>query len=311
MKIKKPKFWDYKKPNYIAYLILPLTLITSLINTLKKTKTLQSRNIKTICIGNIYIGGTGKTPTSIKISKIISDLKLKPVFIKKYYKDSVDEQKLLNKHGDLICDQKRLNALNEAVENNFDVAIFDDGLQDPSINYDLKIVCFNIKNFIGNRLLIPAGPLREKINSLSKYNAVFLNGNNENTEQIINEIKINNNKIKIFETIYTLVNSDLLNKKFKYLAFAGIGNPKTFNKTLVNDNFNIVSFLEFPDHYQYTSKDIIKIKNIAKNLNAKIITTEKDYLRITNENNNNINFIKMELRIKNEKDLISFLKSYI
>ena len=311
MKIKKPKFWDYKKPNYIAYLILPLTLITSLINTLKKTKTPQSRNIKTICIGNIYIGGTGKTPTSIKISKIISDLKLKPVFIKKYYKDSVDEQKLLNKHGDLICDQKRLNALNEAVENNFDVAIFDDGLQDPSINYDLKIVCFNIKNFIGNRLLIPAGPLREKINSLSKYNAVFLNGNNENTEQIINEIKINNNKIKIFETIYTLVNSDLLNKKFKYLAFAGIGNPKTFNKTLVNDNFNIVSFLEFPDHYQYTSKDIIKIKNIAKNLNAKIITTEKDYLRITNENNNNINFIKMELRIKNEKDLISFLKSYI
>ena len=311
MKIKKPKFWDYKKPNYIAYLILPLTLITSLINTLKKTKTPQSRNIKTICIGNIYIGGTGKTPTSIKISKIISDLKLKPVFIKKYYKDSVDEQKLLNKHGDLICDQKRLNALNEAVENNFDVAIFDDGLQDPSINYDLKIVCFNIKNFIGNRLLIPAGPLREKINSLSKYNAVFLNGNNENTEQIINEIKINNNKIKIFETIYTLVNSDLLDKKFKYLAFAGIGNPKTFNKTLVKDNFNIVSFLEFPDHYQYTSKDIIKIKNIAKNLNAKIITTEKDYLRITNENNNNINFIKMELRIKNEKDLISFLKSYI
>ena len=311
MKIKKPKFWDYKKPNYIAYLILPLTLITSLINTLKKTKTPQSRNIKTICIGNIYIGGTGKTPTSIKISKIISDLKLKPVFIKKYYKDSVDEQKLLNKHGDLMCDQKRLNALNEAVENNFDVAIFDDGLQDPSINYDLKIVCFNIKNFIGNRLLIPAGPLREKINSLSKYNAVFLNGNNENTEQIINEIKINNNKIKIFETIYTLVNSDLLDKKFKYLAFAGIGNPKTFNKTLVKDNFNIVSFLEFPDHYQYTSKDIIKIKNIAKNLNAKIITTEKDYLRITNENNNNINFIKMELRIKNEKDLISFLKSYI
>ncbi len=311
MKIKKPNFWDYKKPNFIAYLLLPLTLITSLINTLKRAKTTQSKNIKTICIGNIYIGGTGKTPTSIKISKIISDLKLKPVFIKKYYKDSVDEQKLLNEHGDLICDEKRLNALNRAVENNFDVAIFDDGLQDPSINYDLKIVCFNIKNFIGNQLLIPAGPLREKINSLGKYDAVFLNGNNENTEQIINEIKINNNKIKIFETIYTLINSDLLDKKSKYLAFAGIGNPKTFNKTLLKDNFNIVSFLEFPDHYQYTSENIKKIKNIAKNLNAKIITTEKDYLRITSENNDNINFIKMELCIKNEKDLINFLKSYI
>ena len=311
MKIKKPNFWDYKKPNFIAYLILPLTLITSLINTFKRTKTPESRNIKTICIGNIYIGGTGKTPTAIKISKIISDLKLKPVFIKKYYKDSIDEQKLLNKHGDLICEYKRLNALNKAVKNNFDVAIFDDGLQDPSINYDLKIVCFNIKNFIGNQLLIPAGPLREKINSLCNYDIVFLNGNNENTEQIINEIKINNNKIKIFESIYNLINSDLLDKKLKYLAFAGIGNPKTFNKTLLKDNFNIVKFLEYPDHYQYTSKDITKIKNIAKILNAKIITTEKDYLRIASENNSDINFIKMQLNIKNEKDLINLLKFYI
>ena len=311
MKIKKPNFWDYKKPNFIAYLLLPFTLITSLVNCSKKIKTTQPKKIKTICVGNIYIGGTGKTPTSIKISKIITDLKLKPVFIKKYYKDSFDEQELLNKNGNLICDSKRLNALNKAIKYNFDVAIFDDGLQDTSINYDLKIVCFNIKNFIGNQLLIPAGPLREKINSLRKYDVVFLNGNNENTEQIINVIKNNNNKIKIFETIYTLINPDLFDKKNKYLAFAGIGNPKTFNKTLLKNNFNIVSFLEFPDHYQYTNKDLTKIKNIAKNLSAKIITTEKDYLRISSENNNDINYIKTELYIKNEKDLINLLKSYI
>ena len=94
-------------------------------------------------------------------------------------------------------------------------------------------------------------------------------------------------------------------------AFFTIGNPKTFNKTLLKNNFNIVSFLEFPDHYQYTNKDLAKIKNIAKNLSAKIITTEKDYLRISSENNNDINYIKTELYIKNEKDLINLLKSYI
>ena len=75
--------------------------------------------------------------------------------------------------------KNRLDALNEAINDNIDIAIFDDGLQDRSIDYDLRIVCFNNKTWIGNGLLIPSGPLREDIKSISKYDVVFLNGNNE------------------------------------------------------------------------------------------------------------------------------------
>ena len=93
----------------------------------------------------------------------------------------------------------------------------------------------------------------------------------------------------------------------------GKGSTLSFIKQiLIEHNFNIVKFIDYPDHYKYTYKDIVKIKKIAKNLNAEIITTEKDYSRIelNNDNSlqNNIRFVKMELIIKNEKSLIDLIK---
>ena len=195
-----------------------------------------------------------------------------------------------------------------------DIAIFDDGLQDSSIDYDLKFVCFNTKNFIGNGMLIPSGPLREKITSLKKYDAVLLNGNNENSDKIISKIRKENRNIKIFESTYKLVNLDNLDKKNRYIAFAGIGIPTNFYTSLIDSGINIVKFLEYPDHWKYDYEELKKIINIAKNMNAKIITTEKDYSRLENYNipqKENIQFIKMELEIKDEDKLINYLKMNI
>jgi tetraacyldisaccharide 4'-kinase len=283
---------------------------------LRKKNNLQnydSYNIKTVCVGNIYVGGTGKTPSAIKINKILKNLKYRTVFIKKNHAESYDEQKLLEKYGDVISNSKRIESLTEANKVS-DVAIFDDGLQDASINYDLKFVCFNSKNFIGNGMLIPAGPLREKISSLKKYDAVLINGNNENSNEIVSEIKKHNKNIKIFESTYVLVNLDQLDKKSNYVAFAGIGIPRNFYDTLVNNDINIVKFIEYPDHWKYDSIEIKRIINIAKDMNAKIITTEKDYSRLENYNiieKEKIQFIKIELKIKGEDKLIDFIKTYI
>ena len=317
MNIKKPKFWDYKKPNIVSFFLLPFTIpiiINNFLNILKK-KDSKIFKIKTICVGNIYVGGTGKTPCSIKIQEILDKLSIKSVFIKKFYDNTLDEDRLLKKRGKVIvADSRRIDAL-ELANTSYEVAIFDDGLQDNSINYDLKLVCFNKKKFIGNGLLIPAGPLREKINSLKKYDGIFLNGNNEDCAEIILEIKKQNKDIKIFETTYSLSNLSTFDKEIKYVAFAGIGIPSNFYNTLIEHNFNIVKFIDYPDHYKYTYKDIVKIKKIAKNLNAEIITTEKDYSRIelNNDNSlqNNIRFVKMELIIKNEKSLIDLIKKNI
>jgi len=317
MKLKKPKFWDYKKPNVFSLLLLPFTIpirINNFLNNLKRYKhnyNHKNYKIKTICIGNIYLGGTGKTPIAIKINQILKMLNYKTVFIKKHYLKTYDEYKLLEKYGNVLSNNKRIKSLNEANKVN-DVAIFDDGLQDTSINYDLKFVCFNAKNFVGNGMLIPAGPLRENINSLKNYDAVFLNGSSENYKELNTKIKKQNKNIKIFESTYVLTDLDKLDKKSKYVAFAGIGIPQNFNNSLTNNNINVVKFLEYPDHYNYNYGDINNIKNIAKTLDAKIITTEKDFSRLEMSDNSflkeDIEFTKMELKIKNEDQLINFLK---
>ena len=312
MKLKKPKFWDYKKPNFISYLLLPFTLPLIINNFLLNFEAQKNnKKIKNICIGNIYVGGTAKTPLTIKINKLLKKLNYRTATIKKFYIDQIDEQKLLKKKTKLYCFKNRKQAIKEAIKDNVDVVIFDDGLQDLSINYDLTFVCFNNLTWIGNGFLIPAGPLREKLKSLKKYDAVFLNGNGENTSKLKVIIRKFNKKIKIFETLYKPKNIEKFKKKEKYLVFSGIGNPGSFKKTLVNNNFNIIKEVIFPDHYQYRSHDINNIKKLAKELNAKIITTEKDYVKINSRNNKGINFLEIELFLIKEKELIDFIKTKI
>ena len=308
MKLKKPNFWDYKKPNFLSYLLLPLTIPIILNNFYLNNKKKNTDNIKKICVGNIYVGGTGKTPLSIKLCQTLNNLSFKTAIIKKFYSDQLDEQKLLSEKNKLYCFDNRKKSISFAIKDNIEVVIFDDGLQDKSINYDLQFVCFNSEKWIGNGCLIPAGPLREKINSISKYDAIFLNGNEEDTLEQKKIIRKYNSNIRIFETYYSPIDMDKLNLEDKYLIFSGIGNPDSFKKTLLKSKINIIKEVNFPDHYQYTTKDIDKIKVFAKNLNAKILTTKKDYIKIEKKDTYGIDFLEIDIIIKNENELIEFIK---
>ena len=307
MKLKKPKFWDYKKPNLYSYLLLPFSIILKLISKLKSKPKLTNPKIKTICIGNIYIGGTGKTSLALKIKEILEQKNIKVCFIKKDHSDQVDEQRLLGKNGQLFTSKKRIAALEEAISQGYKIAIFDDGLQDASIKYDLEIVCFNNLNWIGNGLTLPSGPLRESINNLRFYENVFLNGNEEDLTDIKNQIEKINPKININQGKYIPLNIASFNKEENYLVFSGIGNHETFVHMLKNNNLKIVDDLEYPDHYQYSKKDFYEITMKAKKYDSKIITTEKDYLRLDSLDKTKVLFIKSTLKILDEKKLTKTL----
>ena len=307
MKLKKPKFWDHKKPSFFSYLLLPFSIILDLITKIKSKPKFSNSKIKTICVGNIYIGGTGKTSLAIKIKEILDKNNIKACFIKKFYPNQTDEQKLLSKNGVLFSNLKRITALNEAISEGFEVAIFDDGLQDSSIKYDLEIVCFNNLNWIGNGLTLPSGPLRESINNLKFYENVFLNGNEESLIAIKDQIKKINPNININSGKYTPLNIGEFDKDQNYLVFSGIGNHKTFVEMLKNNKLKVVSDLEYPDHYQYSKRDFDEIIINAKKFNAHIITTEKDYLRLENFNRNEILYVKSSLEISDEKSLTNKL----
>ncbi len=305
MKLKKPYFW--KKKNFISFLLLPFSLITLTLNFRKIFLNKKTFKIKSICVGNIYVGGTGKTTLSIKLYEILKK-NFKVVFIKKKYFDQLDERNLLNSHGEVISNFERTDSLLKAQNKNFDVAILDDGLQEKKINYNLSIVCFNSSYGLGNSFLLPAGPLRENISELTNYDAVFINGEKRN--KILTDNIKNFNK-NIFYTNYYPLNLNKFNRKKKYLFFCGIGNPHEFENTLKKFNFQIVEKIVFPDHYDIKKSEIDKIKKKAKEKNLEIITTEKDFERLSDKNKRNIKFLKVELRIKNLNKFLKFLKEKI
>ena len=308
MNFIKPKFWDLDKPNFLSRLLIifttPIIINNFLLNIRSKKK---DDRIKTICIGNIYLGGTGKTPTTIKLFKILKKLKFNVAIGKKFYKSQLDEIFLLEKETYLITGINRRKIIEKAVEAKNDLLIFDDGLQDKSLNYDIKIVCFNLDNLIGNGQLIPAGPLREKLISLKKYDVVFLKGNSNNYDNINKLMKRHNPNIQIFNTTYKAINIDSFNSKKKYLLFSGIGNPKSFKKILLENNINVVEEMIFPDHFEYKKKHIENIRLRADKLKAEIITTEKDYIKISKDDQIDIKFLKINLKIINEENFIDFI----
>ena len=314
MKVKKPKFWDYKKPNIFAYLLIPLNLIlwvSNIILDIKPKKKYQ--NIISICIGNIYLGGTGKTPTVLKLYEIFKNTKLKVSTAKKFYSNQEDENIILKNRSEFITSDNRQKIVQKAIEGNYDLLIFDDGLQDRQINYDFKLVCFDAENWIGNGFLIPSGPLREKVESLKKYDAVIIKNVSKKFDQneIYQSINKINSKIKIFNSFFIIKNKEEFNLTDKFLIFSGIGNNYSFKKILVENNFSIAEEIAFPDHFIYKTQDILKLLKIAENKNIKIVTTEKDYVKIPENLRKKINFIKIDLEILEQNQLKELIESKI
>ena len=143
MKFKKPKFWN--NINLGAICLFPLSLITFTFNIFKSYVTTEHRfNIPIICVGNIFLGGTGKTPLSIYIYNLLKKKKFKPAIIRKYYSDHIDEISFTkNKIKHFFTDKQRTLSISKAEAKNNNVIIMDDGLQDVSITKDCNIICFN------------------------------------------------------------------------------------------------------------------------------------------------------------------------
>ncbi len=305
MKIIKPKFWDKDYLNFMSIILYPFTYILDLkklFTFFRKPK--KFNKVKTICVGNIYLGGTGKTPLADFLSKNLNK-KFKTAIIKKNYKSHLDEKIFLERNSRVFFEKDREFALIKSIKENFEIVIFDDGLQDTKIKYDLSIVCFNSCALAGNQLRLPAGPLREKLLSLRKYDAVFITGKLKN-KKFLKQIKNINPKIPIFNGEYISSNFHRF-KKFDYLVFSGIGNPSSFENTLKKYNIKFKSNLIYPDHYNYSKLDIEKIKKIAKIKKLKILTTEKDFNRIPQKLRKNINYLKINLKINKLFEFNKFL----
>ena len=309
MKFFKPKFWDKNQISLFAIVLFPFTLLVKFVIFFNNLSIRSYKfSIPVICVGNIYLGGTGKTPLCIELFSILKNLNKNPAFIRKKYKSFQDEINMLKKIGPIYESARRVDALNNAIENKANIAILDDGFQDLSINKDLIIICFSENQWIGNGLTIPSGPLREELTALKRASCVIINGKkNISIENKIFEI---NKTIKIFYSKYVAQNIDDFKNK-KIISFAGIGSPINFFNLLKKNNLILLEEISFPDHYNYSIKDLENLIDKAKNNDAILLTTKKDYLRIDENYKKNISYVKITTEIENKKQFIEEVKKVI
>ena len=309
MKLFKPKFWN-KQTTLIGILLIPISIFLQILVLLKRKITKRIKvSIPIICVGNIYIGGTGKTPLSLEIVSILKELNKKVAIVKKDYHNHQDEFRLIeSKEVRLFKNVSRIKSINNAISNGFNSVVLDDGFQDFSVKRNLDIVCFNEKQLIGNGMTLPSGPLREPFSSLKRCQIIMING--ETNLEFEKKIKNTSSNISIYYSKYLPTNIENF-KNQNLLAFAGVGSPENFFNLLLKNNLNIIKKISFPDHYNYSLKELKDLINYSKEKKLKLITTEKDYFRIKHFKLPEISSFNVKLEILNkdnfQKEIIKYL----
>ena len=300
--MKTPR-WFLKK-RIMAYLLCPISLFylvgSRLVFNLRKKREYVSRR-PIICFGNILSGGVGKTPLVREIAKFFNA----PVVMRGYKKSKEtfgigDEAKMLSNDGILVHVGNRksnLILLNKQKDNT--PILMDDGFQNSGIKKDISILVFDESIGFGNGFLLPAGPLREKKSAIRRADAIVLIKRKNVAPGFALPTDI---------PVFNARNSEKCpyDNKTKVIVFAGIGYPEKF---FDNVPCKIIEKISFPDHYQYTDDDIEKLINKAKKKNAKLLTTEKDWVRLPDWAKEQIKFSELHTEI--EKSFYSWIKGKV
>ena len=305
----------------ISFLLYPFSLLWICVDKLKFLLVKPySSFLKIICVGNINIGGTGKTPVAMFLFKMLKKMGYNPIFLTSGYKGKIskpcithddvilfgDEAVILKKTGPTVVSKNRLEGVKYIENLNskkkiYDIIIMDDGLQNYSIRKDVSFLTVDRKSLFGNEFCLPSGPLRQTLKSCKRNVDKIIITGNYGIEKKINLLKENilNSYIKV----------DKVSTKTKFLAFSGLGNNLKFIDTLKNANYEIDLIKNFTDHHNYKENEIIDLIKLANDNNLKLITTEKDIVKIPKKYHLKINCLKMKIEF-DKQDLFS-LKSLL
>jgi tetraacyldisaccharide 4'-kinase len=298
-------------------LLSPLSLLFGAVAKTRRTlyakDFLKSSKLaaKVVSVGNITVGGTGKTPLVVYIAKVLAEKGEKVCILTRGYRRENAHERLLVSDGKkilanvkmsgdepfesaekllgisaVLADKNRTSAGSWAIENlGITAFILDDGFQHIQLQRDLNIVCIDATNPFGNGKLLPSGILREPLESLKRADAIVITRANlmENGKRTMDNLLF---EIKQFtgSPIFISRNQIILNSQFLILnsfAFCGLGNPENFFSQLRQDKINVIATKTFRDHHVYSQQDANEIVGIAKKNNAEVLlTTAKDAVKL-------------------------------
>ena len=288
--MKTPWWFLHKTP--ISLVLLPVSFIyyaaSRAVYNCRRIGAYTPRR-PVVCFGNILAGGVGKTP----IVRAVATHFDAPVVMRGYKSKSSasrigDEAAMLSQSGIQVhTGDRRSNVMLLDRQSSNAPIILDDGFQNPTDQQTISVLVFDAALGYGNGFLLPAGPLREGRRAIARADAVL----------IIDAPKNNKNfTIPVGTTIFHAKNKTInpYGANEKIVAFAGIGYPQKFFAAI---NGNVVATRKFPDHYQYTDADLEKLFKLADKHGAKLLTTEKDWVRLPADAREKIKFASLETQI--------------
>ena len=313
--IKSPNFW-YQKRGLFSYALWPLGVLYGAATALRlqKLEGALRANCPLICVGNINVGGTGKTPTTIALVERLQARGHSIVVISRGYRGSEagpvlvnpmqhtakqvgDEPLLISAFCAVVVARDRRAALKLAEEQVPDVILMDDGFQSPLIHKDLSIVVVNAALGFGNGFCIPAGPLREPVNGGLKRSDIFLSIGSEDSQKTFRS-QLTNSFDETHVTgevkpLHTGMNWEGLD----VFAFAGIAHPLNFFTTLKWLGANIRGHESLSDHEPLSPALMKRLAGKAAKMNAQMVCTEKDAARLPMEYRKQVLALPVRLEI--------------
>ncbi len=320
-----PEFWyraNSAAPSVEEILLAPFGTLYQFAHRIKLKRTQTAAvPIPVICVGNLSVGGSGKTPTCIALNALIKKHKLfkNPYFLTRGYgghetgprritvhddANAVgDEPLVLLKHSNTIISRDRYDGACHAHDLDADCILMDDGLQNMSLKKDISFIVVNGKMGFGNGKTLPSGPLREPLDfALPRIDGVILIGEDErNIQQQLPA------DLPVFKASIQPDADHALDTAQAYFAFCGLGYPKKFYDTLRAMDLNIVDHQSFPDHHSYDHDDLDRLRTRAAQNNATLITTEKDYVRVPDAFRKEVTTLPVHLALHDESEMLTFL----
>ena len=299
-KLKIPHFWystdEDKSSPFLSTLLMPLAQIYQALARLDRAITLEKTSpLPVICIGNLTMGGAGKTPTSRAICDLVAEhgKYATPCFLMRGYGgkhkgplevdpsvhtswDVGDEALMQARYAPVIVSADRYKGALLAKECGYDLIIMDDGFQNPKLKKDLAFIVVDGGFGFGNGLCFPAGPLREPVSEgIRRADAAIIINRTKDTD--VSALST----LKQFEATIKIENEVPGQDKKRVVAFAGIARPEKFFSTLEANGYILHAHYAFPDHHIFTQDQLGKIEARANAEGIGIITTEKDWVRLS------------------------------
>ncbi len=292
----EPAFWS-RPSSWISRLLMPLGALYGAVAARRLQREGFDAGIPVLCVGNYHVGGAGKTPTVLALTKILRDLGETPVVLSRGYggrlrgpikvdierhaaRDVGDEPLMLASTVPVVVARDRIAGVALARSQGASVILMDDGFQNPAIAKDASLVVIDSHRGLGNARVFPAGPLRAPLSpQLARTDALIVIGDGAAAEAVAATIAARGNPV-LTASLKAVDASVASLRDKRVLAFAGIGDPAKFFRTLRASGIEVVRERAFADHHSFSQSEIEALIAEAKRDALTLVTTEKDLARL-------------------------------